>query len=52
MKNKKLIKMEQIEIETTLFLKKEVDIETLIAFKVKEIKALTNKIEKEIKKTS
>jgi hypothetical protein len=52
MKNRNLIKMNQVEIETTLVLKKDVDIETLIAFKTKEIQELTKKIEKEIKKTS
>lgn len=52
MKNKNVIKIEQVEIETKLILKQDVDIETLIAFKTKEIKELTKKIEAEIKKTS
>lgn len=52
MKNKNVVKIEQVEIETKLVLKPDVDIETLIAFKTKEIKALTKKIEAEIKKTS
>jgi len=52
MKNKNVVKIEQIEMESKLVLKQEVDIETLISFKTKEIKALTKKIEDEIKKTS
>lgn len=52
MKNKNVVKIEQIEIDSKLILKPDVDIETLIAFKTKEIKALTKKIEEEIKKTS
>lgn len=52
MKNKNVVRMEKVEIETTLILKDDVDIETLIAFKTKEIKKLTKKIETEIKKTS